>query len=81
MACRLGELQKPAFNFLPGSSRYPTPRLLGQERNLPIYGSLENWRRRRDFNANQSGANKCFLERKTAEIFSERACPGREMSE
>jgi hypothetical protein len=41
MADRLGELQKPAFNFLPGSSRYSTTRLLWQECNWRIYGSLE----------------------------------------
>ena len=50
MAGRLRELQKPAFNFLPGSSRYPTPRLLWQECNWRIYGSFENWRRGRDSN-------------------------------
>jgi hypothetical protein len=42
--------------------------LLGQERNWPIYGSLENWRRRRDFNANQSGANTRFSQGNPAEI-------------
>ena len=55
-----GKRQNPAFSLLPGSSRYPTPRLLGHACNWRIYGSLGNWRRRRDFNANRSGANKYF---------------------
>jgi hypothetical protein len=77
---RLGDFQTPAFNFLLGSSSYSTDRLLWQECNWPIFGSLGKWRRRRDFNANQSGANTYFTEGNPAEIFSERACPWREMS-
>ena len=45
-----GKRLNPGFNFLRGSSRYPTTRLLGQECNWRIYRSLENWRRRRDSN-------------------------------
>ena len=30
--------------------------------NWPICSSLKKWRRRREFNANQSGANTCFSE-------------------
>jgi hypothetical protein len=35
----------------------------------------KNWRRRRDFNANQSGAYKCFSEGNSTETRSYRASP------